>query len=326
MSKRRVSHQQAKRIQRKQTRYQEQVASLQPESLLQGLVIKRFSRLALIEDPTGQRFRCAIRPEIESLVAGDKVIWQPESVQQGVVVSLQPRRSVLSRPDYRGALKAVAANITQVMVVVAPLPEISWSLLDSYLVMAETLNLPAQIVLNKTDLDQGRAHQEQLQQIYTPIGYPILPLSREDNASQTLLEQALQGQTSVFVGQSGVGKSSIIARLIPATIDIQTNDLSTFNLGKHTTSNSCLYHLPSGGHLIDSPGVREFGLWDMPARDIAKGFREFHPYLPQCQFRNCNHQNAPGCAIQEALKAGFVHWSRHESFSQLVSQMVGKNR
>jgi ribosome biogenesis GTPase len=327
MSKRRISHQQAKRIQRKQTRYQQQVKSLQPESLLQGFVIKRFSRLALIENVSGQRFRCAIRPEIESLVAGDEVIWQPESELQGVVISRQPRKSVLSRPDCRGVLKAVAANITQVIIVVAPKPEISWSLLDSYLVITETLNLRTQIVLNKTDIDEGRTCKNQLEQIYTPIGYPILQLSREEQSSQSLLQQALQGQTSVFVGQSGVGKSSIIAHLLPEITGIQTNELSaTSNLGRHTTSNSCLYHLPSGGHLIDSPGVREFGLWDMPPRDIAKGFREFHPYLAECQFRNCNHQNAPGCAIQNALQAGVVHSSRFLSFSQLVNQMAGRNR
>ncbi len=340
MSKRQISHQQSHRIYRKQTRYQEQATSATPESLSEGLVIKRFSRLALIEDSQGHRLRCSIRPDIHSLVAGDRVIWQPEGHHQGVVLSVLPRQSVLNRPDYRGILKPVAANITQVLIVVAPIPEISWTLLDSYLVMTESLQLQTCIVLNKTDIDSplqmSEAHtptsestlagltiREQLSAIYQPLGYTILPLSRENKSSYVALMKILNGQTSVFVGQSGVGKSSIISCILPEQMDIQISEVSeSSNLGRHTTSNSCLYHLANGGHLIDSPGVREFGLWDMPVRNIAEGFREFRPYSAQCQFRNCNHQNTPGCAVIQALHEGKIHQNRYHSYIKLALKFL----
>ncbi len=327
MSKRRISHQQSTRIKQKQTRYQEKAGLSSSESLTEGLVIKRYSRLALIEDPSGQRRRCSIRPEIDSLVAGDVVIWQVEGADQGVVLSVLPRKSVLNRPDFRGLLKPVAANITQVMIVVAPLPEISWNLLDSYLIMTELLNLQTKIVLNKTDLDlqndKGVTAQSLLRKIYQPLGYEILAISRDDQSSHPSILAALNDQTSVFVGQSGVGKSSIISRIFSDTIDIQTNEISeSSNLGRHTTSNSCLYHLPNGGHIIDSPGIREFGLWDLPSRNIAAGFREFQNLIHQCQFRNCNHQNAPGCAIIKALENGEVCQQRYDSYVKLALKWI----
>lgn len=322
MSKRRISHQQSHRIHKKQTRYQERAASASPETLTEGLVIKRFSRLALIEDSTGHRLRCTIRPDIQSLVSGDRVIWQPEGQDQGVVLSVIPRSSVLSRPDFRGVLKPVAANITQVMIVVAPVPEITWVLLDSYLVMTESLHLNACIVLNKTDLP-CEAVKTRLEALYPPLGYPVLYLSRQNSAQQAELMATLNGQTSVFVGQSGVGKSSIISRILPQQDDIQTGEISEHsNLGRHTTSNSCLYHLTGGGHLIDSPGVREFGLSDMPIRNIADGFREFHDFITACQFRNCNHQNAQGCAVMQAVSQGTISQERYDSFVNLALKFM----
>lgn len=319
MSKRQINLQQSKRIHQKQARIQERAASHIPSPLSEGLVIKRYSRIALIEDLTGRRQRCAIRPDIQSLVAGDRVIWQPEGVDQGVVLSVSPRSSVLNRPDFRGVLKPVAANITQVLIVVAPVPEISWSLLDSYLVMTETLGINTCIVLNKADLDNEHSVKHQLTAIYQPLGYPILEVSRENLALQNDLLNILNNQTSVFVGQSGVGKSSIISRILPEENNIDTGAISEHsNLGRHTTSNSCLYHLTGGGHLIDSPGIREFSLADMPIRNIAEGFREFRHLIHQCQFRNCNHQNAKGCAILKARDENLIHPMRYDSFIKLV--------
>lgn len=328
MSKRQISHQQSNRIRQKQERYQKRAASTTPESLTEGLVIQRFSRLALIEESNGNRRRCAIRPDIDTLVAGDRVIWQPEGESHGVVLSVLPRQSVLNRPDFRGVLKPVAANITQVMIVVAPLPEISWTLLDSYLVMAETLQLKACIVLNKTDIDIAQSPhnstcRETLTAIYQPLGYPIIPLSKENRTQDSDLMSHLSHETSVFVGQSGVGKSSIISRILPEEQNIQTNAISEISqLGRHTTSNSCLYHLVDGGNLIDSPGVREFGLWDMPVRHIAEAFREFRTHIPDCQFRNCNHQNTPGCAVLNALHEGHISETRYESYIKLALETL----
>ena len=322
MSKRRISHQQSARIEKKQKNYRQQTETGDQGSTADGLVIRRFSRHALVESPKEARIHCSIRPTIDSLVAGDRVIWQAEGDKQGVIVSRYPRLSVLGRPDKRGQLKPVAANITQVMIVIAPKPEISWPLLDSYLVMAEYLNLQACIVLNKIDIPCDKLRQQLLKQ-YEHLGYTILFTSHDDKKNHQHLQNTLNNQTSVFVGQSGVGKSSLIASILPLEAGIQTGAISErTELGTHTTSSSCLYHLPTGGAIIDSPGVREFGLWHMPVTEIAKGFREFKTYLPQCKFRNCNHLDNLGCALLEAVNQNLVARSRYDNYIKIATQFA----
>ncbi len=322
MSKRRISNQQSARIEKKQKQYRQQTEKGPNASTADGLVIQRFSRHALIESLAGTRVHCSIRPHIDSLVAGDRCIWQIEGDTQGVVVSRYPRQSALGRPDKRGQIKTIAANITQVMIVVAPKPDISWALLDSYLVMAEYLQLSICIVLNKIDLPSEQIKQQLVKQ-YEPLGYSILLTSLHDKKTHQHLQNALSQQTSVFVGQSGVGKSSLIAGILPLEEHIQTGAISTrTDLGAHTTSSSCLYHLPMGGALIDSPGVREFGLWHMPVTEIAKGYREFKPYLSQCKFRNCNHLDTVGCALLDAVKQQAVSHYRYENFVKISMQFA----
>lgn len=323
MSKRRISHQQSARIEKKQRNYHKQTENALDETTFDGLVIKRFSRHAQIESLQGERLNCSIRPTLDTLVAGDRVVWQREGKAQGVVVSRYPRESVLGRPDKRGSLRPIAANITQAMIVVAPKPEISWSLLDSYLVMAEYLQLRACIVLNKTDLASEELKRDLLK-YYANLDYRLIFTGRDQEEGYHLLQTELDNHTSVFVGQSGVGKSSLIARLLPKeSSKIQVAEISIKSeLGCHTTSNSCLYHLPMGGALIDSPGVREFGLWHMPATEIAKGFREFRPFLSTCKFRNCNHSDTPGCALLEALKNKVVSRQRYENYVKISTQFA----
>ena len=322
MSKRRISDQQSARIEKRHLhlRQQTDAGELASED---GLVIKRFSRHAQVENRQGTLIHCSIRPTIDSLVAGDRVVWQEQGTGKGVIVSRYPRTSVLGRPDKQGLLKPIAANITQLIIVVAPKPEISWSLLDSYLVMAEYLKLQVCIILNKTDLDESQL-QHAIHQQYDPLGYSVLFTSRDNPAGYKELENTLNNQISVFVGQSGVGKSSLIAKILPEqSSKIQTSEISSSsNLGCHTTSNSCLYHLPTGGALIDSPGVRELGLWHMPATDIAACYREFKPFLSKCKFRNCNHRDAPGCALLNALKNNEVSHHRYENYVKIITQFA----
>lgn len=322
MSKRRISHQQSLRIEKKHSNYRQKTSVDNQEAVEDGLVITRFGTHALIESMQGTRIHCSIRPSIDSLVAGDKIIWQSVSQTQGVVVSRYPRQSVLGRPDKQGNIKPVAANISQVLIVVAPKPEISWALLDSYLVMTEFLHLQACIVLNKIDLPCTSLKQQLLEQ-YEPLGYQILFTSQNDKKTHQQLQQALTHHTSVFVGQSGVGKSSLIGGILPSESTIQTGAISMrTDLGKHTTSSSCLYHLPMGGALIDSPGVREFGLWHMPATEIAKGYREFQPYLSQCKFRNCNHRDTMGCALIDAVNKNLISHQRYENYVKITLQFA----
>ncbi|MBN9227670.1 MULTISPECIES: small ribosomal subunit biogenesis GTPase RsgA [Legionella] len=318
MSKRRISKQQSARIEKIQNNYHEHKKS--HDDLVDGLVITRFSRHVEIEDPHGKHVRCSIRPNLETLVAGDRVIWQAEGKNQGVVVSLYPRSSVLAKPTSAGTIKPVAANITQLIIVIAPKPEISWPLLDSYLVMAETLHLNAVILLNKTDLP-CEALKEQLLLDYGSLHYPILQTNKNLPEGLQQLTHILNHQISVFVGQSGVGKSSLISNILPHEQNITINAISELSeLGRHTTSNSRYYHLPTGGALIDSPGVREFSLWHIDSAEIARGYTEFSPFLTQCKFRNCTHKDTPHCAIIKAKDEGLISERRYENFIKLCAQ------
>jgi ribosome biogenesis GTPase len=322
MSKRRISAQQSTRINIKQRQYREQTEINPQNNTLNGLVITRFGKQVIVESPEHTRILCSIRPSIDSLVAGDNVVWQEEGGLHGVVVSRYPRHSVLGRPGARGQVKAVAANITRIMVVVACAPQISWPLLDSYLVMAEFLKIDASIVLNKTDLPCETIKQQLLQE-YQPLGYSIHTINQANSESREHLAVYLNEQISVFVGQSGVGKSSIISRLLAEKHHIQTGSISDrTELGKHTTSASCLYHLPLGGAIIDSPGVREFGLWHIKPKEIAQGFREFKAYIRQCKFRNCSHQDTLGCALIDAVKNRLVSLNRYHNYVKIVTQLA----
>ncbi len=318
MTKRRLSKQQFARIEKRQQAYYDQADTERDNLTADGLVIARYTRHATIEDAQGRIIRCAIRPNIDSLVAGDRVVWQEEGSHQGMVLSRYPRKTVLGRPDASGKIKPVAANITQIMIVVAPAPTISWSLLDSYLVMAEYLKIAPYIVLNKTDLSTDNI-QQTLLKYYEPLGYPILLTSR--NKEDKWLNKALKNQISVFVGQSGVGKSSIIARLLPhEALRIQTQALAEQTLlGCHTTSHSELFHIPTGGDLIDSPGIRELSLWSLSTSEIATGYREFRPYIAQCKFRNCTHIETPGCAVEQAVKNKLISLQRYENYVRILT-------
>lgn len=318
MSKRRISKQQSTRIEKIQQDYHQHKQN--DDALIEGLVITRFSKHVEVEDNQGNHLRCSIRPNLETLVAGDRVIWQLEGKNQGVVVSLYPRNSLLAKPTNTGIKKPVAANITQLVIVIAAKPEISWPLLDSYLVMAETLQLHAVILLNKTDLP-CESLKEQLFEHYENLNYPILLMNQHSSSGLEQLKQVLNHQVSVFVGQSGVGKSSLIAGILPHEQNIATKELSEISeLGQHTTSNSRYYHLPSGGALIDSPGVREFSLWHIDMAEIARGYIEFRPYLSQCKFRNCTHKDTPHCAIIHAVAKGLISTKRYENFIKLCTQ------
>jgi ribosome biogenesis GTPase / thiamine phosphate phosphatase len=320
MSKRRINKQQTTRIQKTQNKYHE-ARELNHESLADGLVLTRFSRHAEIEYADGMRIKCSIRPNLDTLVAGDRVIWQPEGEKQGVVVSLYPRGSLLARPTQAGLKKPVAANITQLVIVVAPKPELSWPLLDSYLIIAESLKLHATIVMNKADLVCDDIIHS-LNTIYKPLGYPIIFTNRNSKTSYDQLKEALNHQVSVFIGQSGVGKSSLISEILPDE-DIAIAQISEQSeLGKHTTSNSRYYHLPQGGALIDSPGVREFSLWHIEKNLMAQGYKEFRPFISQCKFRNCTHINTPHCAVLEAISEGIISQKRYDNFIKLVSQYI----
>ncbi|HFQ5379929.1 TPA: small ribosomal subunit biogenesis GTPase RsgA [Vibrio vulnificus] len=294
-----------------------------------GLVITRFGQHADIEDSeTGLIERCNLRRGIESLVSGDKVIWRKglESMAgiSGVVEAVEPRSSVLTRPDYYDGLKPVAANIDQMIIVSSVLPELSLNIIDRYLIAAETLGIEPLLVLNKIDLLQEAelATYRQWLADYEKIGYKILYVSKRSGAGIAELEAQLQDRINIFVGQSGVGKSSLVNALIPE-LDIEEGEISEQSgLGQHTTTAARLYHIPSGGNLIDSPGVREFGLWHLEAEEITKAYLEFRPYLGGCKFRDCKHADDPGCIIREAVENGEISEVRYDNYHRIIESMA----
>jgi ribosome biogenesis GTPase / thiamine phosphate phosphatase len=205
-------------------------------------------------------------------------------------------------------------------VVIAPEPPPHANLLDRYLAAAEDAGLHALILLNKTDLGAQAAALEPLLDVYRAIGYPVLRASAAQAGGIAALAAALAGHTTAFVGQSGVGKSSLIATLLPHE-DIRVGELSqAVAKGRHTTTTARLYHLPAGGKLIDSPGIREFSLVHLDSARTARGFIEFRPYLGCCRFRDCEHRDEPGCALREAVDAGAVSAARYAGYLQIIGE------
>lgn len=340
MSKRKLNRRQQWRIAkiqqerearaRKRTVGAEQVAEegdLGPEQT--GLVIANYGTQVLVESDADPelRQRCHLRANIVTLVTGDRVAWRPAtggaSGDCGVVGARLARHSELQRPDRYGELKTVAANIDRILIVIAPYPEPYANAIDRYLVAAEATGIPPMLLLNKIDLidDGNRDPLEDLLALYPALGYPVLRLSTKTGEGLPQLLETLAGGTSVFVGQSGVGKSSLINGLLPSA-GARTGELSpATQKGTHTTTAAELFHLPSGGDLIDSPGIREFGLWHMSEQELLEGFVEFRPFIGHCRFRDCRHQGEPGCAISAALARGEISERRMDSFLHLRNSL-----
>jgi ribosome biogenesis GTPase len=295
--------------------------SLGPEQT--GQIIANFGKMVVLEDEAGALHRCVPRQNLETLVAGDRVIWQSTLPGEGVVVALEPRRSLLARPEPGGGRKPVAANIDQIVVVIAPRPEPSDTLIDRYVVAAEAFGVRPLVLLNKIDLldPAGREPFRQRLHVYESIGYRVLfASSRESHGLDALIEE-LQGKTSVLVGQSGVGKSSLVKALLP-DLEIRIGALSAATgRGRHTTTVTTLYHLATGGELIDSPGVWDFALWHLEPGDVAAGFAEFRPFLGKCRFADCSHRVEPGCALKEAAGTGAIQPSRLASYYEIMDSL-----
>lgn len=294
------------------------------------LVIAHYGRQVDVEtlDDAPRSVRCFLRTNMEALVTGDRVIAKlptlGSEIAQGVVVASSARRSLLSRPDSRGLLRPIAANIDVMLVTIAPAPEPFPFLVDRYLVAAHLYGIAAAIVCNKTDLlnDNNRAVIDHMLHIYRSIGYPVFSVSTQQESSLYALRQFLQSKTSVIVGQSGVGKSSLIHALLPDT-EIAIGELSAgVEKGKHTTTTARLYHLPEGGDLIDSPGIREFTLPAIPAPDLLSHFLDLQQHAHGCRFRDCQHEHEPDCAVLAAEQSGKIFTERLASYRHILTNLV----
>lgn len=284
-----------------------------------GLVISCFGSSVAVEAVDGQEIPCHLHRNQELPVVGDRVTWQIEG-EGGVITGILPRRTLLSRGDNHGRLRALAANVDMILLVMAPPPVFSAYLVDRYIVAAEILGIRPVLVLNKIDLLPGaeRVALDNLLEMYRQLSYDVVCSSTLTGEGMENLASILKDNVSVLVGPSGVGKSSIISQL--SQQDIRTRDVSPKGTGKHTTTATRLYHLPHGGALIDSPGVREFNLWPVSSADIISGFKEFQPYLSGCRFRDCRHLVEPGCKLLEAVESGKVPRARFESYLTLIKE------
>ncbi len=333
MSRRRLTDQQRRRIAGNQAKTTAAAVADHSETgetgegpWCTGQVISHFGVFAIVEAADGGLHRCRLRQNLGTAVCGDAVQWQQPPTGDGVIGAVAPRRNLLTRPDYSGHPKAVAANIDQILVVAAPLPALNEGLLDRYFVAIRALGAQARLLINKCDLLDAAGRDALTHQVapYAALATVHFVSLRGGTADQepldTLLQRLLHDQISLLVGQSGVGKSSLVQRLLPDK-DIRTAAVSlATGKGTHTTTSSTLYHLPFGGDLIDSPGVRSFELGDIAAHQVQDGFPDVTTAAAHCRFANCRHRQEPGCAVQAAIGAGQLQARRLQSYHQLLDE------
>lgn len=329
---RRQQTQAKQRHQQKKLRSTEQNRDLTRQSLSgnlsseqRGLVIARFSREfdveALEGEDKGTIHRCVSRTNLGAIVPGDIVIWRSGNAHNGVIEACLPRHSLLERPDSFGRVKPIAANIDQILIVVAVQPAPQTNLIDRYLVAAELMRVRPVLVLNKADLidDDNRKALNDMLAVYHGLNYlnTTIISSRHHPAQLGDLPTLIKDHTSIVTGQSGVGKSSLINALLPdANLNIGELSYSTGE-GTHTTTQAKLFHLPNGGQLIDSPGIREFGLWHINPEELQRGFIEINKASHECKFRDCQHLAEKDCAVLNAVQQGTIQAQRFESFLRI---------
>ncbi|MBN1916737.1 MAG: ribosome small subunit-dependent GTPase A [Verrucomicrobia bacterium] len=261
----------------------------------------------------------------KTVVVGDRVVVEQTDRGEWIIKEVAPRRSQLARPGFRGRTeRVIVANVDELVIVAAAAdPDYRTGLIDRYLVIAERTGLPAVIGINKIDLvdGDGRRRIEQALGFYADIGSKIFYVSALDGTGLDELRAQLTGKESVLCGHSGVGKSSLINRLIPG-VDLGTREVSDVTgRGRHMTSAVTMLALPGGGYIVDTPGIREFGLIGIRRDELWHYFREFVAYDGQCRFHNCVHINEPGCAIKAALDEGKIQPSRYDSYQRLYEEL-----
>jgi ribosome biogenesis GTPase len=289
----------------------------------QGVIVAAFGRQYEVRTAGGETLLCVPRAKRSIYACGDEVDVARTEAGHGVLEKLHPRRSLLHRADaFRE--KLIAANATQAVIVVATEPSFSDELISRCLCAAEAQDMAALIVLNKADLlDRLEGGRRRLAP-FRDLGYPIVEVSAQAGAQA--LRPHLAKHTSILVGQSGMGKSTLTNALVPGA-GAATREISTsLDSGKHTTTFARLYAMDGDSRLIDSPGLQAFGLAHLAPAAIEHGFRELRPYFGLCRFRDCQHLSEPGCALQEAAAAGALNARRLALFRQIRAENEATRR
>jgi len=286
--------------------------------LLQGQVVASHGRGGLVELTSGGLLDCSARGKRSGIACGDHVSVRDSGGGTGVIEAIAPRKSILYRSDAYHE-KLIAANVTQAVIVVAPTPSWHDDLVNRCIAACEHAGIAPLIVLNKNDLPQAAAAWDALA-VYRALGYRVERISaRHDIAPLAAL---LDGHTSVLVGQSGMGKSTLVNKLVPEAMMRVAETSAALDSGKHTTTGARLLHIDSRSHLIDSPGLQSFGLHHLSAVDLVHAFIEFRPWLSQCRFRDCTHRGEPDCAISRAHADGRIAATRITSYRTLVEERL----
>ncbi|GGI20922.1 ribosome small subunit-dependent GTPase A [Oxalicibacterium faecigallinarum] len=291
---------------------------------MQGTVIAAHGRHYLVQ--AGQeKWQCVTRGKKSDVAVGDRVEVKQTSDNQGVIEAIVERETLLYRSDqYRS--KLLAANVDQLFIVVATEPSFTDDLVSRALVAAEAAGVQAHLILNKIDVSENLARTRERVALYARLGYPVHEVSAQEQPDQTrdTLTPLLQGHRTILIGQSGMGKSSIINLIVPDA-DIAVREISAaLDTGKHTTTFTRLYQIDEKTAIIDSPGFQEFGLYHLTEGMLERAFPEFRPRLGGCKFYNCHHVSEPDCAIRLAVETGDIHPMRHALYLQLLHESSQK--
>jgi ribosome biogenesis GTPase len=291
---------------------------------MQALIRVSYGNQGIAECDDGQQLECIYRRSVGRPYCGDLVQLESSDPSTWVVTKILPRRNLFVRADRKQRKQGVASNLDRVLIVVSPRPAPSKDLVERYLVAVHSLGIKPVLVINKSELlstdDRLQLPPFNRIEAYQNLGYEVVETSCKALPGVATMLPYLRNSTSILVGQSGVGKSSLINQLIP-DLELQTGALSrSTGKGTHTTTTTIMYSMPDEGRLIDSPGVWEYGLWDVTPQELSSGFPEFEEFAGQCRFNNCAHLHEPDCAIADAVQAGQILTWRYESYQRLLEQ------
>jgi ribosome biogenesis GTPase len=300
---------------------------------MQGLVIKSTGSWYEVQTDEGRLIKCRIKGKFRTLdikttnpvAVGDRVTVEPEPDQEtGLITELEPRKNYIIRKSVNLSKQAqiIAANLDQAFLIVTlASPRTSLGFIDRFLVTSEAYDIPAKLIFNKLDLfsAEGLEILSQYQSIYEQAGYPCYSVSALKATNLDQLRELLKDKVTLVSGHSGVGKSTLINALLPG-YELKTGDISDWSdKGKHTTTFAEMFKLPFGGYLIDTPGIRELGVFDIEKQELGRLFPEIRKLMDNCRFNNCRHINEPGCAVLEALEEGELEPSRYDSYLSIYN-------